>query len=97
MTKGLLGQHLILISASDSVPPNEAFLFELLDDSLDGTLGDANSGSNFTQHQVGLTVQDDQNVSMIGQEGPRLGVVTGPAGSQANSRFCRGRPLSGPG
>ena len=68
----LLGQHLIVILATDFLTLNEARCLQIVDDSLDSSFGDANPVGDFAQNQFGLGLEQDQHMRVIGQESPAV-------------------------
>lgn len=59
MSKRRVGQYFVAVLAADPFTPDESTLLQVLDHSLDGSLGNSNASGHFTEHQFRLGVQNN--------------------------------------
>lgn len=70
MPKRLPAIEYVPVPAADAGATEIARVDELADDALDGALGDANLVRDFTQPGIRIAGEADQDVSVVGEEGP---------------------------
>lgn len=63
-------EHLVVVLTTDFFTFEESAFFKIDDDSLDGPLGNPNSERDMSEDEVGLAIQNGQNVGVIGEESP---------------------------
>ena len=66
----LLRKHVVPVLTAHFFPLNEPAHFEILNDTLNSALRDANRDGNLSKHELRIRVQYCQDVCMIGQERP---------------------------
>lgn len=70
MSEGRFGIDLIAVAASDSFTRDEAAFFEVSDDSLHRSFSDPNSHRDFSEHHFRVLGEQDEDVGVVGEEGP---------------------------
>jgi hypothetical protein len=65
-----IGVDLITVTASLAVAGDGAGLLEVLDDVLDGAFGDADAGGDVAEAGIRVFGEADENVGVVGKEGP---------------------------
>lgn len=73
VSEGAVGEDTVLIATADALAFDEAARFKILDDPLDGSFGNTDGQCDFAEHHLRVIVQHDQNVSVVGEEGPAVG------------------------
>ena len=73
MAERFLTEHLVAIFATDLLAPDKALDFQFLNDPLDPTLGDADLRRHLAKYQIGVRVQGNQHMRMVGQKRPAIG------------------------
>ncbi len=86
----LVVDHVIVIASPNAFALNMASIFQVLNDALHSSLGDANSVGNIPEHHLRVLVQTDQHVGVIGEERPPRRLAAGWWGYLAR---IPGRPL----
>ena len=72
VSQRLVGENFILILAADLLAADEAGSFQVLDDSLYGSLGDPDLVGDFAEDHLRLGVEHDQHVGVIGEKRPAM-------------------------
>ena len=62
--------HVVPVLPTHFFPLNKPVLFEILNDTLNSALRDANREGNLSKHELRIRVEYCQDVCMIGQERP---------------------------
>ena len=62
----LICEYPVSVLATDFLPLNKPALFQIVNDPLDGPLGNANVKGYLTQHQLRISMKDGQYVGVIG-------------------------------
>lgn len=70
VTEWQIALHRVVVSPSGTKPHEVARFFELRDDSLDSSLGNADTIRDSAEHDVGLRRDAQKNVGMVGKERP---------------------------
>lgn len=70
MSQRLIRQYRIAISPTHSFPPNETTFFQVDDNSLNGPLRDSHLSCHFSQNDIRIAVQNEQDVGVVGKERP---------------------------
>ena len=71
--QGLIQVQLVAIAAALPLARDQPLGLEVGQDLLDRALGDADALGDLAQPQLGLGRQGDQDVGVVGQEGPGVG------------------------
>lgn len=66
----LVGVHSVVVSATDPLDVEIPTLFEVAENALHGTLGDADETSDVSLAEVGVPEQGEQDVAVVREEGP---------------------------
>lgn len=73
----LLGENLILVLSPYFLSADKAGNLEVLNDSLDGSLGNADLSCHLTKDQLGLGSEQNQHMGMVGEKGPAMRLFRG--------------------
>ena len=76
----LISENFILILAADLLAADEAGNFQVLDDSLYGSLGDSDLSSHLAKDQLWLGSEQNQHVGVVGEKSPAMWLF--------RQRFC---------
>jgi hypothetical protein len=70
MTEGSIGADAIPVSTADALPDDVLLRLELLQDALDGALGDPDAGRDVTNAGLGVFPDAEKDVGVVCQESP---------------------------
>ncbi len=70
VTQLLIRQDFVVVLPTDFLSADEPLVFEVLHNPLDRPFGDADFQRDFPEYQIGIAVQRDQHVRVIGEERP---------------------------
>lgn len=70
MTEGLRSQNLVLVSAADPLTLQISPFFQLMDDPLNRTNGDADGIRNVSLTQFRITTDSYEHVGVVGEKRP---------------------------
>lgn len=65
-----ISSDVVVVLSADFLAGKEAILFQIGNDALYGSFGDTDGGGDFSEDHIGLFGQEDQDVGMVGEEGP---------------------------
>lgn len=91
MSQRLCPGDVIAVAPPLAFPAQDARVFEFPHDPLHGPLGDADRHRDFTEGDVRLARQTDQDVGVVGQKGP-----AGALGRRKSHLFCPNLERIGP-
>lgn len=73
VTQVLAREHFIVVFATNFFASNEPLFFQILHDPLHGPFGNPDLDRHLAEHQIGVRIERDQDVRVIGQERPAAG------------------------
>lgn len=74
VSQRLVSEDFVLILAANFLATDKAGSFQVLDDSLHGSLGDADLMGYFAEDLFRLGTEQDQHMGMIGEKRPAMGL-----------------------
>ena len=66
----LIREHVVPVLASYLLPLNEPAVFQILDNTLNRPLGNADLDRNLSKHELWIRMENRQDVRMVSQERP---------------------------
>jgi len=70
VTEGAVGPDAVTIAAADALPDEVLLRLELLQDALNGPLGDPDAGRDVADPGLGVLPDAEKDVGVVGQESP---------------------------